>query len=354
MIVLFLAGMVAAIMLRTLRRDISAYNALDAEEAAEESGWKLVHGDVFRPPPAAEWLAALTGAGAQLLLVAVATIGFAALGFLSPANRGGLTTAALLFFALSGSVAGYASARVYKRFRGGARRSVALRAALAFPAAASVVFLSVNAAAAAKRSSGAAPFGTLAALLFLWGGVNAPLALLGAYLGGRGPPPEDPVRTNKIPRQVPPQPWFVHPALAAAVGGVLPFGAVFIELFFILAAAWTGTFYYLFGFLALAFAVLVATCAEVTVVLAYFQLCAEDYRWAWRAFLTSGASAGYLFAYSAYYFVAKLDIAELAPAAVYFGYMAIFSAAFFLLTGAVGFFATAVFVRRVYSALKID
>lgn len=89
-------------------------------------------------------------------------------------------------------------------------------------------------------------------------------------------------------------------------------------------------------------------------MLAYFQLCAEDYRWAWRAFLTSGASAGYLFAYSAYYFVAKLDIVELAPAAVYFGYMAIFSAAFFLLTGAVGFFATAAFVRRVYSALKID
>lgn len=31
------------IMLRTLHRDISAYNQLDTqEEAAEESGWKLV------------------------------------------------------------------------------------------------------------------------------------------------------------------------------------------------------------------------------------------------------------------------------------------------------------------------
>jgi hypothetical protein len=42
-IVLFLSGMVAMIMMRTLHRDISAYNQLEtAEEAQEETGWKLV------------------------------------------------------------------------------------------------------------------------------------------------------------------------------------------------------------------------------------------------------------------------------------------------------------------------
>lgn len=43
MIVLFLSGMVAMIMMRTLHRDISNYNQLEtAEEAQEETGWKLV------------------------------------------------------------------------------------------------------------------------------------------------------------------------------------------------------------------------------------------------------------------------------------------------------------------------
>jgi len=43
--------MVAMIMLRTPYRDISGYSQLDIEEEAqEETGWKLVHGDVFRPP----------------------------------------------------------------------------------------------------------------------------------------------------------------------------------------------------------------------------------------------------------------------------------------------------------------
>lgn len=45
MIVLFLTGMVAMIMLRTLARDITKYNQLDAsDDAQEETGWKLVGG----------------------------------------------------------------------------------------------------------------------------------------------------------------------------------------------------------------------------------------------------------------------------------------------------------------------
>ena len=51
MIVLFLTVMIAMILLRALRKDIAQYNDPSVmEEAKEESGWKLVHGDVFRPP----------------------------------------------------------------------------------------------------------------------------------------------------------------------------------------------------------------------------------------------------------------------------------------------------------------
>ena len=47
LIVLFLTGMVAMIMARTLNQDVSRYNSSDE---ADETGWKLVHGDVFRSP----------------------------------------------------------------------------------------------------------------------------------------------------------------------------------------------------------------------------------------------------------------------------------------------------------------
>lgn len=320
MIVLFLSGMVAMIMLRTLHRDISKYNQLEtAEEAAEETGWKLVHGDVFRAPSQPSWLAVAVGTGVQLFSMTLITTIFALLGFLSPANRGGLMTAMLLLFVFSGSFAGYSSARLYKSFRGEAWRITTVRTALAYPGTVSAIFLTLNFLVWGQRSSGAVPFGTLVALIFLWFGVSVPLTFVGSYFGYRKQAAEDPVRTNKIPRQVPDQSWYMHPVVSILIGGILPFGAVFIELFFILTSMWLHQFYYLFGFLALVFVILVVTCAEITVVLAYFQLCSEDYHWWWRAYLTSGSSALYLFMYSLFYFYTKLDITKIVPAIMYFG-----------------------------------
>ena len=51
------------------------------------------------------------GTGVQLLGMTFVTMIFAVLGFLSPANRGGLMTAMLLLFVLMGIFAGYFSGR---------------------------------------------------------------------------------------------------------------------------------------------------------------------------------------------------------------------------------------------------
>ena len=67
----------------------------------------------------------------------------------------------------------------------------------------------------------------------------------------------------------------VRPLFSIVVGGVLPFGAVFIELFFILSSIWLHQFYYVFGFLLLVLLILVITCAEISIVMCYFQLCAR-------------------------------------------------------------------------------
>lgn len=76
-----------------------------------------VHGDVFRAPTNSALLAVYVGTGSQLLGMAFVTMIFAVLGFLSPANRGGLMTAMLLLFAFMGIVGGYFSGRLYKRFK---------------------------------------------------------------------------------------------------------------------------------------------------------------------------------------------------------------------------------------------
>jgi hypothetical protein len=41
--------------------------------------------------------------------------------------------------------------------------------------------------------------------------------------------------------------WYTHPLFSIALGGILPFGAVCIELFFIMSALWLHQIYYVFG-----------------------------------------------------------------------------------------------------------
>lgn len=84
----------------------------------EEFGWKLVHGDVFRPPRKGMLLSVLLGSGVQVFFMCLVTLAFACLGFLSPANRGALMTCAMVLYVLLGSPAGYVSARIYKSFGG--------------------------------------------------------------------------------------------------------------------------------------------------------------------------------------------------------------------------------------------
>ncbi|PIN00246.1 Endosomal membrane protein, EMP70 [Handroanthus impetiginosus] len=355
MIVLFLSGMVAMIMLRTLYRDISKYNELETqEEAQEETGWKLVHADVFRPPTNSDLLCVYVGTGVQFLGMILVTMIFAVLGFLSPSNRGGLMTAMLLLWAFMGLFAGYSASRLYKMFKGTEWKKIALQTSFLFPAALFSIFFVLNCLIWGQKSSGAVPFGTMFALFFLWFGISVPLVFVGSYIGFKKPAIEDPVKTNKIPRQIPEQAWYMNPIFSILIGGILPFGAVFIELFFILTSIWLNQFYYIFGILFIVFLILIVTCAEISIVLCYFQLCSEDYLWWWRSYLTSGSSALYLFLYATFYFFTKLEISKPVSGALYFGYMLIASYAFFVLTGTIGFFACFLFTRLIYSSVKID
>eukprot|EP00283_Hemiselmis_rufescens_P010215 CAMPEP_0173435292 /NCGR_PEP_ID=MMETSP1357-20121228/14667_1 /TAXON_ID=77926 /ORGANISM="Hemiselmis rufescens, Strain PCC563" /LENGTH=663 /DNA_ID=CAMNT_0014400257 /DNA_START=19 /DNA_END=2010 /DNA_ORIENTATION=- len=355
MIVLFLSGLVAMIMVRTLRRDFQRYEQQDfLEEGQEETGWKLVHGDVFRPPVMAGWLSVLTGTGVQLAVSSFILMVFACFGFLSPANRGALMQAALFLFVFMGMFGGYTSARLFRMFKGNRWKSNGLWTAMLYPGTVFCIFFVLNLLIWGQKSSGAVPFGTLFALLCMWLGISTPLVLAGAYFGFRKQPIEHPVRTNQIPRQVPQTPWFVDAPLNIIVGGVLPFGAVFVEVFYVLSSIWLHQFYYLFGFLFLVLLILLLTCAEITIVMVYFQLCCEDYHWWWRSFLTSGCCSIYLFIYSIYYAFSKLHMARSVAFAVYMGYMLIISSSFFLITGSIGFLCTLLFVRKIYAAIKID
>ena len=195
---------------------------------------------------------------------------------------------------------------------------------------------------------------SLIKLILIWLGLSFPLIIFGASRGLKREPYEAPVATSAIPREIPPQPWYLRNLPLMLIGGVVPFGVIFVELFFFLSSLWMGRGYYLFGFLFIVLLILIITTAEISVVLTYSMLCAENYHWWWMSFIAPASSGIYAFAFSFYYLsiLVKLDNVLIIVESV--GYLLIFSILFSILTGAIGFITSFIFIDKLFGNVKVD
>ena len=356
MIVLFLTGAISTIMIRTLRKDIQIYQELDdMEEGAEETGWKLVHGDVFRPPQTSPMLlSVLVGTGAQVGTAFVIAMLAAMAKLLNPVQKGQTLTALIVLYVFCGVVSGYVSSRIYKYMDGKQWKLNTIMTACAIPGCIFLSFAVLNVFLGFAGAATAVSFLTVMALFLLWVCVCSPLVFIGAFFGLRREKIEVPCKTNQIARVLPPMPWHVQPFNTFLLGGILPFGSVCIELAFIMSALWLHQLYYVMGFLLAVIIILAATCAQVSMVLTYLQLCAENHRWWWSSFMNTASAGVYLFLYSLWFLSSRLHMVGFLPVVVYLSYMGMISIIFGIFCGSVGFLASFWFTRTIYGAVKVD
>jgi transmembrane 9 superfamily protein 2/4 len=356
MIVLFLTGAIATIMIRTLRKDIAGYNELQTlEEAQEETGWKLVHGDVFRPPTTSPMIfCVLVGTGAQIGCAFFLAMMCAMIGLINPMKKGQTLTAILFLYVLCGSVAGYVSARIFKFCDAKAWKQNTVLTAAALPGVLVSLFMVLNVFLRIAGAATAASFFSIFALFSLWVCVSTPLVFVGSFFGFRADKITVSTKTNQIARYIPELPWYANPPISFFLGGILPFGSVCIELFFIMSALWLHQIYYMMGFLVAVLMILGATCAEVSVVMCYLQLCAEDHRWWWKSFFNCASAGIYLFLYSLWFLTSRLELVGMLPVIVYLTYMGMISICFSMFCGSVGVLCSFWFTKKIYGALKVD
>mmetsp|Transcript_42360 Transcript_42360/g.165386 ORF Transcript_42360/g.165386 Transcript_42360/m.165386 type:complete len:652 (-) Transcript_42360:404-2359(-) len=356
LITFILSFLVAMVLARTVYLDYARYDNLDsADEIEAESGWKQVHGDVFRPPEYKEYLSICVGCGTQITVIVVITLAFSLLGFWSPAYRGGLLTSLILLWVLTSVLGGFVSALLHSEFGGKNRKVVTLGSAFFFSGSMFVTFFFVNLVLSFAGSSAAVRFLTLLQLLLLWLALSVPLNVFGAFLGYKQKLREYPCPTNPLPREIP-EYSKIPPRAFCFLSGSIPFLIVFMELQFVMEALWQRNAYIMAGVLCGVFMLLMIACVEVSLVLSYLILSQEDYRWWWTSFWSSGSSGLYVFCYGLLFFLGNQNLGSmhLASVCLYFCYTVLISEGFTLMTGAVGFLASRVFVRRIFAAVRVD
>ncbi|GAB6028159.1 Transmembrane 9 super member 3 [Chamberlinius hualienensis] len=359
MMVIFLVGLVSMILMRTLRKDYARYSKDDElddmeRDLGDEYGWKQVHGDVFRPVSHSLLFTSLVGTGYQVSVVSLCVVLFAIVGEMYT-ERGSLLSTTIFVYAATSPVNGYFGGSLYARMGGKLWIKQMLLSAFFLPALVCGTAFFINFIAIYYHASRAIPFGTMVAVTCICLFIILPLTMVGTVLGRNlAGQPNYPCRINAVPRPIPEKKWFMEPSVIVLLGGILPFGSIFIEMYFIFTSFWAYKIYYVYGFMLLVFIILAIVTVCVTIVSTYFLLNAEDYRWQWTSFLSAGSTAGYVYMYSFYYYFFKTKMYGLFQTTFYFGYMALFSIALGIMCGTFGYLGTYVFVRKIYGTVKID
>jgi transmembrane 9 superfamily protein 3 len=372
MMVLFLCGVVAVILIRTLKRDYAKYNLDDSElgalgiAAVDDSGWKQINGDVFRAPNEVMLLAVLLGNGAQLVVLFL-LVAFTSLWGSFYMNRGATAKWSLIYYAMTSIVAGFVSGRFHKRNshtvhtpRSKASRNdwkvVMLLTGFLLPAMGVMMLVYLNCFSIWYSTINVVPFKALLLIAALIALVCVPLSAVGTF-GARAVTDSNtkvPCRVAAKERPIESRKWYLSVFTLVPACGLLPFGSIFIEMYFMFSSFWNYKFYYVYGFLLLVFIILTLVTICVTIVHTYTQLNFEDYRWQWPAFFSGGSVSVYVLCYSIYYYFAKTAMTGILQFSFYFTYMISLSVGLFILCGTIGYFGSELFVWRIYKGLRID
>ncbi|AET39380.1 transmembrane 9 family protein Ecym_4317 [Eremothecium cymbalariae DBVPG len=355
LVVLLLSSVLVHSLFRVLKRDIAAYSEFNLDdEFQQDYCWKIIHGEVFRSPSKALLLSVFVGSGSQLFFMALCTVLLGSCGFLSPSARGSLGTVMFVLYALFGGVGSYTSMSIYKFFGGQNWKLNLILTPLLIPVFLFVTTVLLNFFLIYAKSSGAMPFGTMVTIIILWFILSVPVSIIGSLLSWKlNRWDEHPAKTNQIARQVPSQPWYIKTWVATFLAGMFPFGAMAVELYYIYASIWGEIIFFMYGFLFVAFILLTLTTSLVTILLTYYSLCMENWKWQWRSFIIGGVGCSvYVFLHSLFFI--KFKFPGFVSMVLYLGYSAMVSIVCCLVTGSIGFLANLWFVRKIYSNIKVD
>ena len=355
-IVIFgLTIIIIMVLVKNINTEVDMYNTQVINfEFVDYYTWKELSGEVFRAPLRNPMLlSAIIGNGVQLFCMLTVTLWLGSFGFANPEKRANLLNLGIIFFCIMGLPGGFISTKIYQFFKGKSWLLNSLLTSVIFPGTLFFGYLFVNIVLAIEKSSAAVNISDIISLFILWVFCTFPLILIGSFLGIKNRPIEAPCKTNPVPSFVPEKPWYLHYKFMTFVTGFISFGTFFIELNYVMGALWKHQIYFLAAFLWISLFLFIIICGEISIIVVFWNLCYGDYNWWWKSFLMGASPVIYFVLFSVYYFC-NLNIRRLSAMIVYFGIMGLISAMSLFICGSLSVLITFVFVKTIYSRIKIN
>jgi len=358
MMLIFLLGLCYMIYLRTVRTEATRHGSedddMELERFVDELGWKKLHGDVFRQPYRLSMLCAFVGIGYQILAIVFA-ISIASFVYPFYQHVGSILTSSIILFLFTSFINGYKSNALYKIYGAIGWKELLPLSLFLLPIVVVGIYTFLNSLAVSIGSSQAVPFSVMLFMLALFMIIGAPFGFIGSVYARRRIHKRDfPTRVTNLPLPVPATAWYYHPFLVILGSGLISFGTIFIELYFLFTSYWNYKFYFVYDmfFMVLCVFVLVTICSSIIVI--FFLLNCENHHWQWPAFF-SGASVGfYTFLYGIYYYSTRTHMDGFFQSMFYSGHLIIFSVVIAFAGGSVSYSACDTFIRKIYDNAKHD
>lgn len=352
---LILFGCLLIYYMRVIRKDFYDFIPEDTAVDREQTGWKCIRSDVFRYPKNRSLFAAALGSGAQLCILATFTLLLGLLGVFYPFNRGNLFIALIVLYTMTSGFAGYLAVLFYCQIEGKNWGKNLLLTGSLSSVPLFLIFCFLNTVAASYQANAALPLGTILILLLIWISLALPLLVVGGIAGKKSHGEfQATCETSKCPREVPSLRWYRGTLPQMVLAGFLPFSTIYMQLHYVFMSMWGNRVYTLYSTIFVIFIILLITTSLITVALTHFQLTAEDHRWWWRSFLCGGSVGLYVYGFCFYYCYWISHFSGFLQLSFFFGYMAWICYCIFLMCGSVGFYASLLYVRHIYSSIKSD
>ena len=281
------------------------------------------------------------------------TLFLGTLGILKPDKRSSILNFGIAIFCIMGLPSGYISSKIYHFFNGTNFYLNALLTSLVFPGILLLGYFFVNIILLIEKSSAAVHLFDIISLFILWFICTFPLILIGSILGFKTKPIKAPCKTNVVPSFIPSKPWYLHYKFMTFITGFIAFGTIFIELNYVMGSLWKHQIYFLATFLWISLILFVFICGEISIIVIFWNFYYGDYNWWWKSFIIGSSPVIYFVLFSIYYFI-NLHLRGISAIVVYFGIMGLISTMSLFICGGTSVLITFIFVKFIYSKIKID